>query len=285
MGRTPDEVMQRELSLVWQDIFTWASWGIVVVMLAIAWRMCVKQRTPFYVLACVAAGVAAFAEPLYDVAFDLWFYDVHNGEPGAMFSHFTAFGVVQPNWSHSGYIILYATACLYAGRRMYEGRLGRQGLFLIWIAEITTSCVFEVIGTATNVYTYYGPYELRILNYPLVIGVLEGTQVVLFTVFAVQIWRRVSTRWGLTSLLAAFPITMFGANFGIGAPIIIALHLEESVFSSEIVWFATFLTMALCALAWNGATKFLPRATGTPEPDAVPATTTATARPTDTATV
>lgn len=270
MGRIPPDVMQHELSLIWQDIFTWGSWGIVAVMLVIAWRMGIQQRTPFYVLACVAAGVGAFAEPLYDVAFDLWFYDAHNGKPGAMFSTFTAFGVVQPNWAHSGYIILYATACLYVGRRMYEGRLSRKGLFLVWIAEIATSCVFEVIGTAANVYTYYGPYELRIVNYPLVIGVLEGTQVVLFTVLATQIRRRVSTGWGLTSLLAAFPITMFGANFGIGAPIIIALHLEESLLSSGIVWAATFLTMALCVLACNGAAKFLPTETGSAEPDRGP---------------
>lgn len=270
MGRTPPEVMQHELSLVWQHIFTWGSWGIVAVMLVIALRMCIQQRTPFYLLACAAAGVAAFAEPLYDVAFDLWFYDVHDGEPGAMFSTFTGFGVVQPNWAHSGYIILYASACLYVGRRMYEGRLSRKGLFMVWIAEIVTSCVFEVIGTAANVYTYYGPYELRIWNYPLIIGVLEGTQVVLFTVLAAQIRRRVSTGWGLTSLLPAFPITMYGANFGIGAPIIIALHLDADSFSRGIVWAATLLTIGLCVLACNGAAKFLPAEVGSAEPEQLP---------------
>jgi hypothetical protein len=267
MGRMPFEVTHHELDMLWQSIFTWLSWAVVAVMLVIAFRMCVRQRTPFYLLACLAAGVAAFAEPLYDVAFDLWFYDVHNGAPGAMYSHFTAFGVVQPNWTHSGYIILYASACFYAGRRMYEGRLGRRSLLVIWGVEIITSCVFEIIGTGTSVYTYYGPYVLRIWNYPLVIGVLEGTQVVLFTVLAVQVWRRVSTAWGLISLLAVFPITMFGANFGIGAPLIIALHLDERDFSSGIVWAATILTIALCALAVNGASKFLPRPVGTPEPD------------------
>jgi hypothetical protein len=270
MGRMPDHVLTHELSLVWQQVFTWASWGIVAVMLVIAIRMGLRQRTPFYVLAIVAACVAAFAEPLYDVAFDLWFYDVHNGEPGAMWSHFSAFGVVQPNWSHSGYVILYASACLYAGRAMYEGRLSRRGLFGIWLAEIATSCVFEVIGTAT-VYTYYGPYELRIGNYPLVIGVLEGTQVILFTVLAVQIRKRVATAWGLTALVAAFPITMFGANFGIGAPLIIALHMDPPHFSSGLVWAATFVTIALCVLAVNGASRFLPRVDGATEPDIVPA--------------
>ncbi|HSV40347.1 MAG TPA: hypothetical protein VLI04_16415 [Nocardioidaceae bacterium] len=267
MGRMPPEVMQHELSLAWQNIFTWASWAIVAVMLVIAVRMWVQQRTPFYFIACAAAGVAAFAEPLYDVAFDLWFYDAQNGELGASFSHFTAFGVVQPNWTHSGYIILYAMACMYAGRRIYEGRLGRRGLFAIWGIEILASCVFEIIGTATDVYTYYGPYELRIVNYPLVIGFLEGTQVMLFTVVAVQIWRRVRTSWGLTSLFAAFPVTFFAANFGVGAPIIIALHLNDPAFSSGIVWAATLLTIGLCAVAVNGISKFLPKPIGTPEPD------------------
>lgn len=270
MGRMPDEIMSHELSLAWQHVFTWASWAIVAVMLAIAVTMWVRQRTPFYLIACLAAGVAAYAEPLYDVAFDLWFYDVHNGEPGAMWSHFTAFGVVQPNWSHSGYIILYASACLYAGRRIYQGRLGAKGLFIVWAAEIVTSCVFEVIGTGTNVYTYYGPYELRIWNYPLVIGVLEGTQVVLFTIVAVHIWRRVESAWGLLSLFIVFPMTFFAANFGIGAPIIIALHLDEAEFSSGLVWAATLLTIAMCAAVVNGLTRFLPDRIASSEFDDAP---------------
>ncbi|MGQ0466660.1 MAG: hypothetical protein ACT4QG_15215 [Sporichthyaceae bacterium] len=264
---TPPDVKERELDMAWQHVFTWASWAIVVAMLVVAVLLGRRHRTTFYVFALLACGIGAFAEPLYDHAFDLWFYDVHNGEPGAMYSHFSAFGVVQPNWSHSGYIILYGAIALYAGRKMYLGQLTRKGLFLIWLAEIATSCVFEVIGTGVNVYTYWGPYELRIWNYPAVIGVLEGTQTLLFTVLAVQIWRRVHTQWGLSALIAAFPITMFGANFGIGAPIIIALHLDGDDFSSGMVWFATFLTMALCALAVNGASRFLPKPFGTPEPD------------------
>lgn len=271
MGRMPPDVLSRELDLFWQDVFTYGSWGIVLVMLLIAIRMGVAQRTPFYVLAILAAGVGAFVEPLYDVAFDLWFYDVHNGEPGAMHSHFTAFGIVQPLWTHSGYIILYATACLYAGRMMYEGRMTPRLLFLIWGAEILASCVFEGIGTAVNVYTYYGPYVLRIFNYPLVIGVLEGTQTLLFTVLAVQLWRRVSSPFGLLGLFVVFPMTMLGANGGLGGPIIVALHLSEADFSVGLVWAATLLSIALCVIAVYGATKFLP------EP--LPGSSTARARP------
>lgn len=259
MGRMPPEVLMGELSLFWQHIFTWGSWAIVLAMLIIAIRMGKRQGTPFYLLAIVAAGVGAYIEPLYDVAFDLWFYDVHDGQPGAMFSHFTAFGIVQPNWTHSGYIILYATACLYAGRALYEGRVTPKLLLLIWLAEITASCVFEVIGTGVNVYTYYGPYVLRIWNYPLVIGVLEGTQVIIFTMAAAYYWRNQRSHWGLLGLLLIFPVTMMGANAGLGAPIIVALHLEPSAASGPIIWAATLLTLVMCTLTVLGLSKMLPR--------------------------
>jgi hypothetical protein len=258
MGLMPHDVMMSELNLFWQEIFTWGSWTIVLIMALIAIRMGIRQKTPFYILACLAAGLGAFAEPLYDVAFDLWFYDVHDGKPGAMYSHFTAFGVVQPNWSHSGYIILYATACLYAGRAIYEGRMTPRLLGLIWLAEIAASCVFEVIGTGVGVYTYYGPYVMRIWNYPLVIGVLEGTQVILFTILAVQYWRRVTSAFALCGLLLIFPITMMGANMGLGAPVIIAMHLSPAEFSWAIVWITSGLTIAMCALVVAGARRFLP---------------------------
>ncbi|MCX4094463.1 hypothetical protein [Nocardia sp. alder85J] len=262
MERVPPSVAQHELDLLWQSIFTWASWAIVAIMLAAAIRLGIRQRTPFYLFACLAAGVAAFAEPLYDVAFDLWFYDVHDGRSGAMYSHFTAFGVVQPNWTHSGYIILYASACLYAGRAMYEGRWTRRGLFAVWAAEIAASCVFEIIGTGFDVYTYYGPYVLRIWHYPLVIGILEGTQVVLFTVLAVHIRRRAATWWGAAGLFIAFPLTMVGTNAGIGFPLVIALHLDRPQSSAPIVWVATLSTMALCVVAVSGASRFLPTRSG-----------------------
>ncbi len=256
-----DVVMQHPLNLLWQNIFMWASWLIVLMMLVIAVLMGLRQRTPFYVIAILAAGVAAFAEPLYDVAFDLWFYDAHaDGTPGAALSHFSAFGVVQPIWTHSGYIILYAAASLYAGRLIYEGRLRRRGLFLVWGAEIAMSTAFEVIGTGTDVYTYYGPYVGRIVNYPVVIGVLEGTQTLLFTVLAVLLWRKVSTAWGLLSLFVLFPMTFFGANFGLGAPVIIALHLDDGLSTDGLVAAATILSIALCAFAVYGLSRLLPDA-------------------------
>jgi hypothetical protein len=268
MGRVPPEVLSHPLNLTWQAAFTWLSWAIVLVMIAIAIRLGRRHKTSFFLYAIVAAAIGAFAEPIYDVAFDLWFYDANlSGAPGSAWSHFSAFRIVQPNWTHSGYVILYAAAPLYAGKLLYDGRLSRLGLSGVWVLEIVSSCVFEVIGTGTDVYTYYGPYVLRIGNYPLVIGVLEGTQTLLFTVLAVQLWRRVGDGWELASLIAAFPVTMFGVNIGVGAPIVVALHLDAPYFSSSVVWVATFVTIGLCALAVQGAATFMPKALGEKEPD------------------
>lgn len=272
MGRMTSEVMTHDVSLLWQNIFTWASWVITLAMIAIAIRMGLRQRTPFYLFAVVAAGVAAYAEPLYDVAFDLWFYDAQNGQPGAGLMHFSAFGIPQPNWTHSGYIILYAGACLYAGRRLYEGRFDRRSLLALWGLEIVTSCVFEVIGTGTDVYTYYGPHVLRIWNYPLVIGVLEGTQVVLFTVAAVLIWRRASDWWLLLGLFVLFPMTFFGANFGLGYPVINGMHLDNGLASTPLIFAATLASIALCSITIYGLAAFLPTRTpdaGTPAKESV----------------
>ncbi|STZ72566.1 Uncharacterised protein [Mycolicibacterium fortuitum] len=260
MGRMTTEVMTHDVSLLWQNIFTWLSWAVALAMIVVAIQMGRRHRTPFYLIACVAAGVAAYAEPLYDVAFDLWFYDAHNGQPGAGLMHFSAFGIAQPNWTHSGYIILYAGACLYAGKRIYDGRFNRKGLFALWGLEVLTSCVFEVIGTGTDVYTYYGPHVLRIWNYPIVIGILEGTQVVLFTVVAVLIWRKTSRWWELMSLFVVFPMTFFGANFGLGYPLIIAMHLDNGLASPALVFAATLVSIILCTIVIYGLTVFLPAA-------------------------
>ncbi|QRY42779.1 hypothetical protein JVX93_19575 [Mycolicibacterium boenickei] len=269
MGRMTAEVMTHDVSLLWQNIFTWLSWAIALAMIIVAVQMGRRYRTPFYVFACVAAGVAAYAEPLYDVAFDLWFYDAQNGQPGAGLMHFSAFGIPQPNWTHSGYIILYAGACLYAGRRAYEGRFDRKSLFALWGLEVVTSCVFEVIGTATDVYTYYGPHVLRIWNYPIVIGILEGTQVVLFTIVAVLIWRKASSWWALLSLFVVFPMTFFGANFGLGYPLIIAMHLDNGLASTALIFAATLVSIILCTIVIYGLAAFLPTKsvdTDTPAP-------------------
>lgn len=260
MGATPPTIMDNQLNEVMQAVLTYVSWGLVIVMLVVAWRLGKKERTPFYLFACLAACVAAFAEPLYDVAFDLWFYDVGSrGNTGAMWSHFTAYGIVQPNWSHSGYMILYANAALYAGNKIANGIWGRRELLMVFGAEFLTSCVFEMIAINGNAYEYWGPHQFRVFQYPLVIGVLEAAQVVTFTVVACLLWKRMRSWVGLLGLFALFPITFFGVNFGVGSPVIIALHLNDPGSTGFIVACATLISIAWAVALVYGVSMFLPK--------------------------
>jgi hypothetical protein len=260
MGRTPPAILDNQLNEVMQAVLTYVSWGLVIVMLVIAWRLGKKERTPFYLFACLAACVAAFAEPLYDVAFDLWFYDVgSHGNPGAMWSHFTAYDIVQPNWSHSGYMILYANAALFIGHKIAKGIWGRRELFMIFGVEFLISCLFEMIAINGNAYEYWGPHQFRVFQYPLVIGVLEAAQVTTFTVLACLLWNRVRSWVGLLGLFALFPITFFGVNFGVGSPVIIALHLNDPGSTGFIVACATLISIAWAVALVYGLSLFMPK--------------------------
>lgn len=254
----PGPPVDRELNLLMQDILTFGSWGLALVLLAVAVRMSVRERTPFYALLVVATGVAAFAEPLYDEGMVLYFYSTDG-----MFTHFTAFDIPQPIWTHSGYIVLYATAALWVAYKIQRGGLTRASLFAFAGLELAMSCTFEIIGINGGAYEYWGPHTLRIFDYPLVIGVLEAAQATCFGVAAALLRQRVSSWVGLLGLFVVFPCTFFMVNFGAGAPVIIALHLEDT--TEFVVGLGSVLSMIAAAALVRGAGLLLPAPADEPE--------------------
>jgi hypothetical protein len=117
---TPTHVVHHHLDLTGQNILTIGSWVLTVVLLGVAVNLGRKEaKTPFYVLMVLAAMVAAFAEPLYDVAFSLYFYSTHG-----MQRTITAFGIPQPIWAYSGYAVLYAAPAIYGAPWMIVGESG-----------------------------------------------------------------------------------------------------------------------------------------------------------------
>lgn len=247
------------LNLTAQAILTYASWGLTAVLLVVAFRMGRRERTPFYVLIVLAAMIGAFAEPLYDVAMMLYFYSTDG-----MWTHFTAFDIPQPIWTHSGYAVLYAAAALFITRAIWRGTVTRGRLFAFAGVELAMSCAFEMFGINAGAYSYWGPHVLRIVNYPLVIGVLEAAQVICFAVLASQVRARSTAPWQLLGLIALFPFTFFGANFGAGWPMIVALHAEHT--STGLVLAGTLVSIGLAAVLVAGAAALLPgRSAGQPE--------------------
>jgi len=240
------------LNLTTQAILTDLSWALTAVLLVIAIRMGVRQRTPFYAVLVLAALVGAFAEPLYDVAMMLYFYST----PG-MWTHFTAFDIPQPIWTHSGYVVLYAAPAVYITRQIVRGMMTRRTLFVWAGITLIESAAFEIIGINGGLYSYWGPHVFRIFQYPLVIGVLEAAQVIVFAVAASQLRARCTTQWQLLGLFVLFPCTFFMANFGAGWPTIIAVHLEHT--STPVIAAATVVSIGLAVMLVRMSASFLPQ--------------------------
>ncbi|MEX1670679.1 hypothetical protein AB4876_17295 [Zhongshania guokunii] len=238
------------LNLTMQAILTYGSWALTLVFLVLALRMSAKERTPFYVLIILAAMVGAFAEPLYDEGLMLLFY-----VPG-IWTHFSAFNIPQPLWTHSGYVVLYASAAIYICQQIHAGTLTKKALYGWALIELAMSCTFEMIGINGGAYEYWGPHVFRIFNYPLVIGVLEAAQVICFSVAAAELRKRVSGPMGLLGLFLVFPCTFYLANFGAGSFVIIALHLDQP--STLLVTIATLLSLGSALLLIRAAASFLP---------------------------
>jgi hypothetical protein len=244
--------IDHELNLTAQAILTYASWGLTAVILVVAIRMGMRERTALYPLMVLAAMVGAFGEPLYDVAMMLYFYSTTG-----MWTHFTAFDIPQPVWTHSGYVVLYASAAVLIAREIWRGTVTRRKLFAFAGMELVMSCAFEMFGINAGAYSYWGPHVLRIFNYPLVIGVLEAAQVICFAVLSSQIRWRATARWHLLSVLVLFPCTFFGANFGAGWPMIIALHARGT--STALITTGTLVSIGLALAVVAGAAVFLPK--------------------------
>ena len=73
----------------------------------------------------LAAFVGAFGA-LYDVAMMLYFYSTEG-----MWTHFTAFDIPQPIWTHSGYVVLYAAPAIYIAHLIARGTISRSKLFVL----------------------------------------------------------------------------------------------------------------------------------------------------------
>jgi len=244
--------VDHELNLTTQAILTYGSWALTAVILALAIQMGIRERTPFYPLMVLAAMVGAFAEPLYDVAMMLYFYST-----AGMWTHFTAFDIPQPIWTHSGYVVLYASAAIFIARAIWRKTLTRRMLYMWAGVELLMSCVFEMIGINGDAYSYWGPHVIRIFQYPLVIGVLEAAQVICFAVAASLLRARLTSQWQLLGLFVLFPCTFFGANFGAGWPTIIAVHLEHH--STPLITVATVVSIVFAVVLVRGAAAALPQ--------------------------
>ncbi len=239
------------LNLVTQSILTYGSYGIGLALFVIAAVFGKREKTPFYLLILCASAFGALAEPLYDIGFMLYFYT-----PG-LWTTFTSYSIPQPVWAYSGYVVLYGGPAMFICRQINRG-MTRSTLFKWAAVELTCSCVFEMVGINGGAYSYWGPHAFRILQYPLVIGVLETAQVICFSVAAARLREQAKSPLALLGLFVLFPCTFYFGNFGAGAPTIIAIHTDNP--APALVAFATSLSIVFAACLVWGASFLLPQA-------------------------
>jgi hypothetical protein len=173
-----------------------------------------------------------------------------------MQTFYTAFDVPQPVWTHSGYAVLYALPTVLITYKIRRGSLTSRALYAWAGVEFLMSCVFEMTGINIGTYTYWGPHVFRVFHYPLVIGALEAAQTICFAVAASQLRQRTTSSWGLLGLFALFPVTFFGANFGAGSAVIIAIHAAHV--SRVAVYICTVLSIVFAITLIRFAAAFVP---------------------------
>jgi hypothetical protein len=241
--------LDHPLNLTMQAVFTYGSWAITLALLAYAVVQGRRQRSAFPLLLLLAATYGALYEPLYDVGFQLLFY-----LPG-QWTVFTSYATPQPPWTFSGYAILYGGPALFICQRIEAGMDGRGLLKAAGLVELA-SFAFEAIGINSGVYEYFGAHTLRVLSYPLVVGTLETTQVITLCMAATVLRRIVGEGWGLLSLFLLFPAVFYGVNFGLGAPVLVAINMPEV--QPGLVLAATLFSIASCLLVLVGWSRLLP---------------------------
>jgi hypothetical protein len=252
---TPPDIVSHHLNHTGQNVLTIASWVIAAAVLVLAGWLSRRAKHPIFLCLVLASGVAALAEPLYDVMFSLYFYSGHG-----MQKTYTVFDIPQPVWAYSGYAILYGLPTLFIVKEIGEGTMTPTRLWAWAGVELLESCVFEIAGINMGTYTYWGPHVFRIWHYPLVVGVLEAAQVMTFAIACAHLRYRMTESWQSLGTFVIFPITMLGTNFGAGWATIVAIHAQEAT-----VWWiraATLVSIATAAAWVRMLTAMIPPPSG-----------------------
>ncbi|NGY07033.1 hypothetical protein [Solimonas terrae] len=228
------------LNLLMQTVMTVCLWSAAIAFVMLAVVRVRRERSWFALLIVAAVAFGSLIEPLYDIAYHLlWFV------PG-QWTLFTSFGLPQPIWVMSAYIVVFAGPALLLYPKIERGINLVQLFRLAGITALTTAA-FEIIAIQGGTYMYYGPQPLRLFEYPLWIAVLEADQITTFTIVAVQLRARTRGELPLLGLFVLFPANFCFSNLGAGFPGLIAINTNSP--SPLLIALAALLSVVFAAIA------------------------------------
>ena len=228
------------LNLTMQTVATVVLWAATALILGIAVRRSLRERTAFPVIVVLAVAAGSIIEPMYDIAYHLLWYI-----PG-QWTLFTSFDLPQPVWVMPAYVVVFAGPTLFLYPRLERG-MRRADLFKYAALTAFTTALFETIAINLDLYTYYGEHPFRLFDYPLWISAMEAAQITGFAVLATAFKRRVQGQVRLLGLFVLYPAHFAFALLGAGFPCLIAINAPNP--STWLIWGTGVLSIGFAVVS------------------------------------
>ncbi len=218
----PTPPFDHPLNLLMQTVMTAVLWPLALLILMVAIRRSIREKTLFHVALVLAVAFGSLIEPLYDIAYHLlWFV------PG-QWTLFTSFDLPQPVWVMAAYVVVFAGPTLFLVPKLDAGIVTQGQLFRMAGMTAVTTAIFEITAINSGLYMYYGEHPFRFLEYPLWVAMLEASQITCFAVLCVWFRRKVAGRqWANLALFVLFPANFCFTTLGAGFPGLIVINMSE----------------------------------------------------------
>ncbi len=264
-----------DLNTALQTGVTVVLWALSAALLVQAVRIYRRDGSPLAVLLWFAIAVGSLIEPLYDIAYHLFWHVYDDAGTDAQWTLFTSFDLPQPVWVMPAYVVVFAGPVIF----MYEGLAEAASLRRIFrFAGITafTTWFFETLMINLHLYSYWGKQPTDLLDYPVYISFMEAAQITGFAILVALLSRRATKTIHLAAVFVLFPANFAFTTLGAGFPALIAINASQDA-SMPLLWLAAFASVGLAAatLWWTGRLLVhdqqteavrAPAATGGPRP-------------------
>jgi hypothetical protein len=239
------------LNTAMQTVATVVLWGGTIALLAYAYRLARQERSLFPLLLVLAVATGSLIEPLYDIAYHLFWLD-----NGRQWTLFTAFGLPQPVWVMPAYVMVFALPALLLYRRLMAGDPVSIAL-KFGLALSFTTAMFETIAVNVDLYTYYGKAPVALFGYPLWIGFMEGGQIASFAVLAAVLRQRATRPVHGLGLFVLFPANFAWTTLGAGFLTLMAINTPHP--STFVMWLTAPISVAFSATSLWWTTQLFER--------------------------
>ena len=240
-----------DLNTTLQSIVTIALWAGTIALVLYAIHLSRRDRSPIAILLVLAVAVGSLIEPLYDISYHLFWHDFDANGESAQWTLFESFDLPQPVWVMPAYVVVFAGPAIFMYQGLAKGTNLRHVFKLAAITACTTAA-FEILMINLDLYSYWSPQTMRVLDYPIWIACMEAAQITTFAMLVALLWRKATKPVHLLAAFLIFPANFAFSTLGAGFPGIIAINMDDP--SSVLMFLGASASIALAAveLWWVG---------------------------------